>query len=144
MYRLSPLTYLIGGIASTGLHGNLITCAPNELAVMSPPANSNQTCGSYLSRYAAAAGGQIYNPDATADCQYCSVSVADQFLGSVGVNWDERWRNFGIGWAYIVFNICVAVLLYYLIRVRKGSGRTMKERFQGLGFRRKGVDKAAS
>lgn len=30
----------------------------------------------------------------------------------------DRWRNFGIGWAYIGFNIFATVLLYYLFRVK--------------------------
>ncbi len=130
MYRVSPLTYLVDGIVATGLHNRVVTCAANELAVMQPPAG--QTCGSYLSQYASLAHGAIYNPNATADCQYCSVSLADEFLAGNAISWDDRWRNWGLGFAYICFNIAVAVLLYYLIRVRKGSGRSMAERLRPL------------
>lgn len=63
------------------------------------------------------------------DCQYCPLSTADQYLNSVSISYDTRWRNYGIGFSYIVFNVCAAVLLYYLIRVRKGSGRSLGERF---------------
>jgi hypothetical protein len=31
----------------------------------------------------------------------------------------QRWRNFGIGWAYIGFNIAGAAFLYYVFRVRQ-------------------------
>jgi ATP-binding cassette, subfamily G (WHITE), member 2, PDR len=130
MYRVSPLTYLVDGIVSTGLHSRVVTCATNELAVMQPP--SGETCGSYLSQYASLAHGAIYNPNATSDCQYCSVTLADEFLSSNSIFWDQRWRNWGLGFVYIGFNIVVAVLLYYLIRVRKGSGRTMGERLRPL------------
>lgn len=32
--------------------------------------------------------------------------------------WNQRWRNWGLGWAYIGFNIGGAVALYYIFRVR--------------------------
>ncbi len=87
---------------------------------MQPP--TGQTCGQYLNDYALRSGGSIYNPNATADCQYCAVSTADQFLASVAIMPSQRWRNYGIGFSYIVFNIFMAVVLYYVFRVRKSSG----------------------
>jgi len=66
------------------------------------------------------------------NCEYCSISNADQFLESVAISYTTRWRDYGIGFAYIVFNIFMAVLLYYLIRVRKGSGKGVGERFAPL------------
>jgi ABC-type multidrug transport system permease subunit len=144
MYRVSPLTYLVDGIVATGLHGREVVCAGNELAIVQPLAG--QTCGQYLEQYAQAAHGAVYNPDATADCQYCPVTVADDFLSGSNIVWDERWRNWGLGFAYIGFNIVVAVLLYYLIRVRKGSGKSMQERMKPLlgMFKRDAKEKAAS
>lgn len=93
---------------------------------------AGETCGTYLQSYATAAGGSIYNPEATADCQYCSASNADQFLSSVNIRYSTRWRDYGIVFAFIVFNIFMAVLFYYLIRVRKSSGRSFKEKLGGL------------
>jgi ATP-binding cassette subfamily G (WHITE) protein 2 (PDR) len=130
MYDVSPMTYLVGGVVSTGLHDRAVTCATNELAVIQPPAG--QTCGGFLDPFARAAGGAVYNPAATADCQYCAVVVADQFLAASNIYYGQRWRNFGLGFAYIVFNAVVAVLLYYLVRVRRGSGRSFAERVAPL------------
>ncbi|KAF2014159.1 ABC-transporter [Aaosphaeria arxii CBS 175.79] len=115
MYRVSPFTYWISGVASTGSADRVVNCASNELAVLDPP--SGQSCGEYLSPYASAAGGQLLNPDATSQCQYCPLTISDQFLGSVAISYHDRWRNFGIFWAYIVFNIFIAVLFYYCFRV---------------------------
>lgn len=78
MYRVSPLTYLIAGVTSTGLHGRRIHCAPAELSVFNPP--PGLTCGTYLDRFVTAAGGQLYNPSATSNCQYCQLTNADQYL----------------------------------------------------------------
>jgi ATP-binding cassette subfamily G (WHITE) protein 2 (PDR) len=93
---------------------------------MQPPAG--QTCGQYLQAFANATGGSIYNPGATADCQYCTETNADQYLSGVSITYSTRWRNYGIGFSYIIFNIFMAVLLYYLIRVRKSSGKGIGER----------------
>lgn len=130
MYRVSPLTYLVGGVVSTGLHARPVICSSTEIATLQPPTGS--TCGQYLGSYAAQAGGSIYNPNALSDCQYCPLTNADQFLSSVAISWNERWRNYGLGFAYIIFNVAVAVLLYYLVRVRKSSGKSMQERFAPL------------
>lgn len=120
MYRVSPMTYLVGGWAATGLMGRTVHCAAHELAIFDPP--SGQTCMDYLSRYLKeGAPGALYNPHATAGCEYCPLRTADQFLSGSNISPDQRWRNFGIGFAYIVFNIFAAVILYYLFRVRKLS-----------------------
>jgi ATP-binding cassette, subfamily G (WHITE), member 2, PDR len=120
MYRVSPMTYLVGGWAATGLMGRTVRCARQELAIFNPP--SGQTCGAYLARYLDnGAPGALYNPQATADCEYCPLRNADQFLSGVNIYSDQRWRNFGIGFAYILFNIVAAVTFYYLFRVRKIS-----------------------
>jgi ABC-type multidrug transport system ATPase subunit len=115
MYRVSPFTYWIGGMVSTMLSGREVVCSAREVSVFDPPAG--QTCGAYLADYAAAAGGTIQNPDATAGCNYCSLSNADQFLAGSSIYYGERWRNFGILFAFIGFNAFLAVLTYYLFRV---------------------------
>ena len=119
MYRVSPLTYLVDGIAATGMHGRAIECAPNELSRFDPPAG--QTCQDYLSSFLSVAPGQLVNPLATSQCGYCALRDSDQFLGAASISWSTRWRNYGIGFSYVVFNIAAAVLLYYVFRVRKWS-----------------------
>jgi ABC-type multidrug transport system permease subunit/ABC-type nitrate/sulfonate/bicarbonate transport system ATPase subunit len=125
MYRVSPFTYWVGGMASTQLHNRQVVCSAAELAVFDPP--SGQTCGQYLMKYAAAAGGKLLNPEATSDCSYCSLEVADQYLSTANIFYSERWRNFGIMWAFIGFNIFIATLMYYLVRVKRWSSADLKE-----------------
>ncbi|KAE8313894.1 ABC-2 type transporter-domain-containing protein [Aspergillus transmontanensis] len=127
MYRVSPFTYWVSAMASTQLHGRVVQCSPSEMSIFDPP--SGQTCGEYMSSFMSMAGGQLSNPNATSDCNYCSVAVADDFLSSVNIYWSERWRNFGLMWVYIVFNIFLATMLYYMFRVKKWNLSGLKERF---------------
>lgn len=131
MYRVSPLTYMVAGIASTGLQGREIICSDREANIFQPPAGS--TCGEYLAPYLTAAPGRLYNPAATADCTYCALSSADQFLAGSEIFYGQRWRNYGIGWAYIVFNIAGATLLYYGFRVRHWNVATLATPFTRAG-----------
>ncbi|KXH25655.1 ABC-2 type transporter [Colletotrichum nymphaeae SA-01] len=128
MYRVSPFTYWVAGIVGTQLSGRPVTCSATETSVFNPPAN--QTCGEYLADYLKLAPGQLQNPEATEACRYCSLSNADQYLAGSNIFYDERWRNFGIVWAFIFFNIFIAVISYYLVRVKKwnsGSSKPKKE-----------------
>ncbi|KAM0257790.1 hypothetical protein ACHAPA_011586 [Fusarium lateritium] len=119
MYRVSPFTYWVAGIVSTELAGRAIECSVDETSIFDPP--SGQTCGEYMADFLSAAPGQLQNPDATAQCQYCSLTNADQFMAGSNIYYSERWRNFGIMWAYIAFNIFIAVGSYYVFRVKKWS-----------------------
>ncbi|KAE8309870.1 ABC-2 type transporter-domain-containing protein [Aspergillus transmontanensis] len=116
MYRVSPLTYLIAGMTATGLHSRGIRCGTAELSVFNPPSGS--TCGDYLAPYLQSAPGVLYNPSATQGCEYCQLRNADQYLASSNIYYSERWRNYGLGWAYIGFNVMGTVALYYLFRVK--------------------------
>ena len=116
MYRVSPFTYYIGGISGTALHGREVVCSSNEVSVFSPPQGT--TCGQYLSPFLQVAPGQLYNPNDTTDCQYCSMSSADQYLAQREIYYSQRWRNYGIFWAYFVFNVFGTISTYYLFRVK--------------------------
>ncbi|KAF6518523.1 hypothetical protein HZS61_002601 [Fusarium oxysporum f. sp. conglutinans] len=79
MYCVSPMTYLVGGDAVSGLLGDPIVCSHAELAVFQPP--TGETCGAYMQPYLEqAAPGTLLNPDATASCSYCPLGYADQVL----------------------------------------------------------------
>ncbi|KAJ6157497.1 hypothetical protein N7470_005089 [Penicillium chermesinum] len=122
-----PFTYWTGGMAAAQVHGRKVVCAARELSVFDPP--SGKTCQEYLSKYASSSGGQIINGNATSHCEYCPLSVGDQFLASVNIKYDQIWRNFGLVWVYIVFNIFIVVSTYYLFRVRRWDLDSMKKSF---------------
>ncbi|KAL3424200.1 ABC-2 type transporter [Phlyctema vagabunda] len=117
MYRLSPFTYWIGGIVATQLHSREVVCSATETSTFNPP--TGQTCGDYLASYLTDAPGYLLNPEATEACAYCAFRNADTYLAGPDIYWSERWRNFGIMWAFIFFNFFIAVAAYYLFRVKK-------------------------
>ena len=122
MYRVSPLTYWVAGIAAAMLHGRQVNCAPAETSIFSPPAG--QTCQQYMASYLAQAPGTLQNPMSTSECRYCALSVADQYLASSNIYWSERWRNFGLIWVYVFFNIFMATFLYWFFRVRQRGNKS--------------------
>ncbi|CAN9399732.1 unnamed protein product [Alternaria alternata] len=117
MYRLSPFTYMVSGMLSIGLANSVVECAQNELIHFNP--RPNQTCGEYIADWKASFGGKMHNPQATENCNFCAVEDTNVFLASISSSYSTVWRNFGILWAYVIFNIAAALLLYYLVRVPK-------------------------
>ncbi|KAH9210253.1 AtrD, ABC-transporter [Leptodontidium sp. 2 PMI_412] len=117
MYRISPFTYLVDGILSTGLANTLVTCSNIEFLHFAPLSDS--TCGEYLQDYISASGGYLLNPEATSDCQFCSVRDTNSLLAGLSLSYELRWRNFGIMWAFITFNVCGTYLMYWWTRVPK-------------------------
>lgn len=115
MYRVSPLNYLVSAFLSTGLANTEVKCSSLELLSLQPP--SGQTCSQYLNGYIEIMGGTLHNPDATSSCAYCTVAGTSTFLASVSSFFDERWRNYGLLWVYVVFNAVGALFLYWLLRI---------------------------
>ena len=121
MYRVNPFTYLASSFLSAAIGEAPVQCATDELLTMEAP--GSQTCEQYLSSYIDTAGGFITNASATGICQYCPVKDTTQFLETVGINFANRWRDFGFMWVYICVNIAAAVALYWLCRVPKRKTR---------------------
>ncbi|BCR83618.1 putative ABC multidrug transporter [Aspergillus chevalieri] len=116
MYRVNPFTYVVEGFLGTSLANAPVQCSADEFITFNAP--DSTTCGSYLSDYLSQAGGYLEDPSST-ECRYCSITDTNGFLSSINVSFGNRWRDFGFMWAYCVFNIAVAVLLYWLMRVPK-------------------------
>ncbi|KAH7080571.1 ABC-2 type transporter-domain-containing protein [Paraphoma chrysanthemicola] len=124
MYRVNPFTYLVSSFMSTTLGRAPAFCASSEFQTFSAPPSTS--CAAYLEPYISSFGGYLRNPNATSDCQYCQMDSTDQFLTRINANWDTRWRDFGLLWVYVVFNVVAAVGLYWLCRVPKGKKKVGK------------------
>jgi ATP-binding cassette subfamily G (WHITE) protein 2 (PDR) len=125
MYRLSPYTYLVDGLLSVGLSNTLVKCTDVEFLTFNP--SSGDTCGQYMSTYISQFGGYLQDANATADCKFCIVYDTNTFLLGLSSSYGNRWRNFGILFAFVAVNVVAAVFLYWLARVPKGKKKEKAE-----------------
>ncbi|KNB12379.1 hypothetical protein FOXG_11989 [Fusarium oxysporum f. sp. lycopersici 4287] len=123
MYRVSPLTYLIGAMISNGVGKQELTCSEIEFLQFQTPANL--TCGEYVGQFVQAVGGALSNPGSNQTCLYCPIASTDTYLTTMSIRYSERWRNFGLLWAFIVFDVIAALAAYWLIRVPKKGTRLL-------------------
>ncbi|MCJ1270047.1 hypothetical protein MMC22_009941 [Lobaria immixta] len=121
MYRVTPVTYFIDALVSTGLSGVEVICAANEILNFDP--TDGQDCDSYLKEYMHEMGGSLLNPGATQQCQFCPVSTTDNLLAAIGIQYEDRWRNFAITLVYSAINVAGALCFYWIFRVPKGAHR---------------------
>lgn len=125
MYRSSPLTYIVSGLVSTILGGGasrVVECADVEALTVAMPRDlmGNTSCAEYLAAYQSYAGGSVLNPDETeGPCRFCPLASVDAYMRSVDIRYDERWRDFGLVFVYVVFNVCATFAVYWLLRVPK-------------------------
>lgn len=120
MYRVSPFSYLVSAMLSVGVANTQVVCADNEYVTFHPP--SGMACGEYMDSYIKGAGGYLLDVNATDVCTFCSISDTNTFLKGARADYDDRWRNFGILWVYIIFNVFAALAVYWLARVPKKGG----------------------
>ncbi len=116
MYYLSPYTWLIGGLTSNVISGTEVICVAKELNIFNPP--NGQTCQEFAGSFVQSAG-KLLNPEATMNCEYCRYSVGDQYLRTLNMNFDDRWRNLGFVCAYVIFNAACAFAFFYSTKVAK-------------------------
>ena len=102
----------------TGLGRTSVVCSDIEFNIFDPP--SNETCSQYMESYLRA-GGYLREDtiNATQGCAFCYASQTDTVLSGLSTHYSNRWRDFGIMWAFIGFNVCGAIFLYWLARVPK-------------------------
>ncbi|KAJ6512909.1 pleiotropic drug resistance ABC transporter [Mycena sanguinolenta] len=120
MYRVSPFTYLVEGLLGQALGKHNVTCSAVELLKVDPP--SGQDCKTFLGPYISFAGGNLTNPDAMSACEFCSTATTDQLLGpSFNIVYSHHWRDAGLLFVYVGFNIMAIYALTYFFRIRTTS-----------------------
>lgn len=115
MYRVSPFTYLVEGILSTAVANTPVVCRPEEYLQFAP--GNGQTCGDYMAPYISFAGGYLQDKSATDMCSFCLLDNTNTFLSAFSISYANRWRDFGLLFVYIIFNVAAAIGLYWLARV---------------------------
>ncbi|KAH8155132.1 uncharacterized protein LAJ45_00141 [Morchella importuna] len=114
LYWLNPLTWLVRGLIGNIIHGIEVQCGENEFVKFQPPAN--QTCGEYAGEWVSTAYGYIVNLDSTEDCRYCQFKSGDEYLQTVNIDYNTRWRDLGIFVVYMVSNVVLTYTIYWAFR----------------------------
>ena len=47
-------------------------------------------------------------------CEFCQYATGDEFAASFNVFYSSKWLDFGVFWAFIVFNFCVVFFCSWL------------------------------
>lgn len=96
---MNPSTYWMGGVLAATLAKQTVTCSNQEAAFFNPP--SGQTCKDFAGAFVKQVGqGYLTNPDATSNCGYCQYANGSEYLASLNVMPNQKWRDFGI---FLVF-----------------------------------------
>lgn len=124
MYRVSPATYLVGGMASASVGNTELHCSQYELLKFDSP--SSQSCGEYMAQYLQDTGnsGRLLNPDTVGQCLYCSVRETNTVLATMGIYVSDTWRDFELQLVYVAFNILATFALYWLVRMPRKKTRS--------------------
>ncbi|QKX59307.1 uncharacterized protein TRUGW13939_06439 [Talaromyces rugulosus] len=111
MYWLTPFKYLLEAYLGVVVHKQSVQCIGREEAKFSPP--PGMTCQGYAGAFAAQSGGYVQD-SGNGMCSFCQYSTGDQFAEGFNVSYSNKWRNFGIFWAYIGFNFAAVFFLSWL------------------------------
>ncbi|KAK2926203.1 AAA ATPase domain [Fusarium oxysporum f. sp. vasinfectum] len=122
LYYLSPFTYLLGGMVTAVTSSVGVSCSSADLTVFTAPAN--ETCSSYVSKWALSASAQLLNPDASGDdyCQVCRWTTGTQFLDQFNLGDGQlggQWGSWGI---FVVFTFSNLALVYFFTWATKVKG----------------------
>ncbi len=111
MYQLTPFNYLLEGFLSVATHGRPVVCSSTEFARFPPP--PGQTCQSYTAAFIAQAGGYVQN-GSNGLCEFCQYANGDEYAAGFNVFYKNKWLDYGVFWAYCVFNFLVVFLCSWL------------------------------
>ncbi|KAL2269279.1 hypothetical protein VTJ83DRAFT_1463 [Remersonia thermophila] len=117
LYWLNPASYWVSGVLSATLVDQEVRCAPAETAHFNPPLG--QTCAQFAGDFVRNAGhGYLLDPNATSGCGYCPYTDGAEYLQTLGIDPDTKWRNFGIFLMFCVTNWMLVYFFLYMVRVK--------------------------
>ncbi|KAL9618479.1 MAG: hypothetical protein Q9160_006798 [Pyrenula sp. 1 TL-2023] len=126
MYYLSPFTYLLEGFLGVAVSGVEVQCAENEFARFPLPPEAN-TCQDYTATYRSQFGGLV-QVASDGMCEFCQYANGDEFGKSFNVQYNRKWRDFGIFAAFVGFNFAVVFACSYLYL---HGGKRIAQRIRG-------------
>jgi ATP-binding cassette subfamily G (WHITE) protein 2 (SNQ2) len=121
MYYVNPSTYWIGGVLAAVLKDTTVVCAPGEATIFNAP--PGKTCGEYASAWVREVAGQGYitDPNAMGQCGYCPYRSGREYLATLHISADQKWRDMGIFLMFCCTNWLLVYFFIYTVRVKGWS-----------------------
>lgn len=113
MYWLTPFHYLLEGFLGVLVHDIPMECVEREETLFSLPPGQD-SCQSYAGSFLSQATGYVRDVG-NGMCAYCLFSDGDQFAANnFNVYYNHKWRDYGIFWAFVMFNFAAVFVLSWL------------------------------
>lgn len=116
IYYVDIFHYVIEGLIGNELGGMPVVCDENDAFLLQSP--TGVSCGDFMEPFFTAGGpGQVLNPSDIGTCYVCPFATGDQYLDTLEWSASHKWRNYGIIYAYWIFNIACVCILCKIYRV---------------------------
>jgi len=113
MYHADPFRYFVEAMLVPLIHDVPVQCSNDEFTEFAPP--QGQTCGSYLTSFIKQQGGYLLQNDTSgAPCRYCQFATGDEYGKSLNVSWDNRWKDFGAIWGFVMLNFFLVFVISWI------------------------------
>ncbi|KAL4955523.1 ABC-2 type transporter-domain-containing protein [Aspergillus filifer] len=113
MYWLTPFHYLLEAFLGVLVHNVPMECVDREEAMFSLPPGQN-SCQEYAGAFVEQATGYVRDIGNNM-CSYCLYSSGDEFaISSFNVYYSHKWRDYGIFWAFVMFNFAAVFFFSWL------------------------------
>ncbi|KAI9796436.1 MAG: hypothetical protein M1835_004101 [Candelina submexicana] len=122
MYYLTPFRYLLEGFFGAAVHDVPVVCDSSEFARFSPP--PGQTCQQYTQAFIQQAGGYVQQRGGM--CEFCQYANGDEFAAGFNVYYSKKWLDYGVFFAYCIFNF---VVVYTCSWLYLGGAKKLRKRF---------------
>ncbi|KAF2474648.1 ABC transporter-like protein [Lindgomyces ingoldianus] len=119
MYFVNPSTYWIGGVLAATMHNIPVNCTMSETVIFDTPAS--RSCGEYANSFLEEAPGYLLNPEARSGCMYCPYSNGDDYLRTLNIDAGDKWRDFGIFFAFCMSNWALVYFFIWSVRIKGWS-----------------------
>ncbi|QKX60078.1 uncharacterized protein TRUGW13939_07220 [Talaromyces rugulosus] len=118
MYYVNPVTWWLRGVLSSILPSvTHIECADSEITYFNAP--PGQTCQDYAGD--SILQGYLTNGSATSICGYCPYKDGAEYMHTLNVHDDDKWKCFGIFLAFVIINWALIYFFIYTVRIRGWS-----------------------
>ncbi|SCO47745.1 related to pleiotropic drug resistance proteins (PDR1-15), ABC superfamily [Fusarium fujikuroi] len=119
IYYLLPTTWYSRGVLSAVLPGTPVHCSASEFARFNPP--EGMSCGEYAGEFVdlVAHSGYLEDPESVSNCGYCPYKDGREYMATLNVHLEDKWRGLGIMFAYIIANWLLVYFFIYTVRVRR-------------------------